>query len=104
MKKTVGILSLSTKKLRRKIESKYGVEEFDLREMLLDDYLKRYAGYISKTYQNWLKNINLRILPIDVNADIEDIYKELDNINGLLLTGGGVDIYHKNHKKSKYLL
>ena len=105
-KKTIGILTLSVKKLSKIIERKYDEDDLDLKNMLLDNYLNKKASFISETYINWLKNVKLKIIPININSSNKKIKEILQNVDGLLLTGGGINLFKfKNgkKKKSKYL-
>lgn len=109
-KKTIGILALSTKKLTKMIERKYDKEDLDRKYIFEDKYLKNISTFISETYINWLKNVELKIIPIDINAKNRKILEFIENVDGIVLTGGGIDMFEfknengiKKQIKSKYL-
>ena len=60
----------------------------------------RKSSFIIKTYARWINGPNTKIIPIDINTF--NPKKELNLLDGIILTGGGLNLYN-NHIKKKYV-
>ena len=62
-------------------------------------------SYIAASYIKYLESAGARVIPVPTNRDENFYEKVFQNINGVLLPGGGVDLVKSDYAKlSRYFL
>merc|ERR1712232_842206 len=58
-----------------------------------DPYLAPYGQtYIPASYVKWLESAGAQVVPVPYNADQTVLQKLFNSLNGILFTGGGLDL------------
>lgn len=89
---SIGVLTLSLRHLDHLIRKHS--DRIPVNETVMEDILSN-GTYISETYINWIKSVNMIPYPVDINIDIEDLLFEIEKYDGLLLTGGR-ELFYKS--------
>ena len=76
--------------------------------ILKDPYLVPYGQtYIPASYVKWLQSAGAQVVPVPYNADRATLQKLFNSLNGILFTGGGLDLgiskTNSNHLQPKSL-
>jgi len=90
-KRTVGVLTLKPTRIAKYITRHYKFRILGRRNNIRR--LLESSSYISDNYIRWLNNVGIKTVPIDINADKETLLKEIEKVDGLLLTGGAQTFY-----------
>lgn len=93
----VGILTLPIShilknKIRKAIKEKVNPSEFPAYSHILND-----MTFYPSSYAKWLEHNGVKTVPITINQDISKIYLLIDQLDGLLLTGGATPLFLKNN-------
>lgn len=59
-------------------------------------------SYIAASYVKWVESSGARVVPIIYNRPRESIRKLLSSLNGVLITGGGAPLVHKNDSLTEF--
>ncbi|CAD8152642.1 unnamed protein product [Paramecium octaurelia] len=62
----------------------------------LKDYDKSLYSYFPSSYVKWIEQAGARVIPIHWDSSYDEITSTLNQINGVLFTGGDVDLYLNN--------
>lgn len=54
------------------------------------------SSYFPKSYASWIQEYGVKIIPLDINDSEENLSNLMDNLDGLLLTGGATPVYEPN--------
>ncbi|CAD8126009.1 unnamed protein product [Paramecium sonneborni] len=62
----------------------------------LKDYDKSLYSYFPSSYVKWIEQAGARVIPIHWDSSYDELTVILNQINGVLFTGGDVDLYLNN--------
>ena len=93
----VGILTLPIShilknKIRKAIKAKVPMAEFASYSKILNN-----MTFYPSSYAKWLEHNGIKTVPITINQPIGKIYSLIDQLDGLLLTGGATPLFLKNN-------
>ena len=97
-KRTVGVLTLKPTRIAKLITRQYKFRILGRHSNTR--YLLANSSYISEGYIRWLDSVGIKTVPIDINADKETLLREVEKVDGLLLTGGSQSFYLKTKEIS----
>ena len=89
---TLPISSVLKRKIRENIKSKVPDSDFSTYSSVLDE-----MTFYASSYAKWLEHNGVKTIPISINTDISLIYDMIDNLDGLLLTGGATPLFLRNN-------
>ena len=87
----VGVLTLFTKPISKLIKSK--TKSLSLHRRARIARLVKKSSYISDTYTRWLEDAGIRVVALDITHSTKRLLREMDRLDGLLLTGGKEGFY-----------
>ena len=93
------LISLSTSQILKKSTLVIGVVTIDVKKNL---NLKKKTTYFFTSYAKWLEENNLEWIPISIYDGEKSLYKKLNKINGVFLTGGTQDLIDENGFDTNY--
>ena len=93
----VGILTLPIShilknKIRKAIKAKVPIAEYASYSKIVND-----MTFYPSSYAKWLEHNGIKTVPITINQPIAKIYSLIDQLDGLLLTGGATPLFLKNN-------
>jgi gamma-glutamyl hydrolase len=67
-----------------------------------EDFPVNGTSYIAGSYVQWVESGGARVVPIPIDADISEISKIIQSVNGVLFTGGSAPFFTNDGQPSNY--